>query len=152
VTGKIARKILFVCLGNICRSPTAEAVFRSLATGAEVDSAGTSGWHINDPPYAPMQKAALARGYDMSDLRARGFVAEDFDRFDLIIGMDDKNLSNIEALRPTGNATPVHLFTDYAPGSGMDHIPDPYYTRDFDGTLDLIVIAAEGLAKELSTL
>jgi protein-tyrosine phosphatase len=146
------RKILFVCLGNICRSPTAEAVFCSLETGVKADSAGTSGWHINEPPYGPMQQSAKARGYDMSNLRARGFVAEDFDRFDLIIGMDDKNLGDIEALRPAGNATPVRLFTDYAPDAGMDHVPDPYYTRDFDGTLDLIELAAEGLAKELATL
>jgi len=146
----MARKILFVCLGNICRSPTAEAVFRSLETGAEVDSAGTSGWHINEPPYGPMQQAARARGYDMSNLRARGFVVEDFDRFDLIIGMDQNNLGNIEALRPSGNTTPVRLFTDYAGGAGMDHIPDPYYTRDFDATLDLIELAAEGLAKALA--
>ena len=143
------RNILFVCLGNICRSPTAEAVFRSLATGVEADSAGTSGWHIGDPPYGPMQEAARARGYDMSPLRARQFVAEDFERFDLIIAMDADNLSNIEALRPSGNSTPVRLFTDYAGSTGMDHVPDPYYTRDFDGTLDLIEIAAEGLAKEL---
>ncbi|VAW02135.1 Low molecular weight protein tyrosine phosphatase [hydrothermal vent metagenome] len=147
----MARKILFVCLGNICRSPTAEAVFESLATGAGVDSAGTSGWHINEPPYGPMQHAAKARGYDMSNLRARQFVAEDFDRVDLIIGMDADNLGAIEALRPLGNTTPVHLFTDYADGAGMDHIPDPYYTRDFDGTLDLIELAAEGLAKALAT-
>ncbi len=127
-------------------------MFRSLATGAEADSAGTSGWHINDPPYGPMQEAAKARGYDMSNLRARLFVADDFDRFDLIIGMDNDNLGNIEALRPMGNTTPVHLFTDYASGAGMDHVPDPYYTRDFDGTLDLIEIATEGLAKELAAL
>jgi len=147
----MARKILFVCLGNICRSPTAEAVFRNLETGAETDSAGTSGWHIDEPPYAPMQKTARRRGYDMSNLRARLFVAGDFERFDLIIGMDDKNLCNIEALRPAGNTTPVRLFTDYAPDAGMDHVPDPYYTRNFDGTLDLIELAAEGLAKEIST-
>jgi protein-tyrosine phosphatase len=147
----MARKILFVCLGNICRSPAAEAVFCSLAAEVEADSAGTSGWHINDPPYGPMQQAAMARGYDMSHLRARGFVAEDFDRFDLIIGMDDKNLRDIEALRPQGNTTPVHKFTDYAPEAGMDHVPDPYYTRDFDGALDLIERAAEGLANKLAT-
>jgi len=97
-----------------------------------------------------MQQAARARGYDMSNLRARGFVVEDFDRFDLIIGMDQNNLGNIEALRPSGNTTPVRLFTDYAGGAGMDHIPDPYYTRDFDATLDLIELVAEGLAKALA--
>ncbi len=146
----MACKILFVCLGNICRSPAAEAVFSRLAPGVQADSAGTSGWHIGDPPYAPMQKAAKARGYDMAHLRARGFVTDDFDRFDLIIRMDAKNLRDIEALRPTGNTTPVRLFTDYAPDTGMDHVPDPYYTRDFDGALDLIIAAAEGLKRALA--
>ena len=147
---KLSFAILFVCLGNICRSPTAEAVFRSLETGAQVDSAGTSGWHINEPPYGPMQNAAQNRGIDMSDLRARLFVRDDFERFDLIVGMDSENLANIEALRPSGNTTPVHLFNDYAAESGMDHVPDPYYTRDFDGALDLIEAAAKGLARTLA--
>jgi len=142
-------RILFVCLGNICRSPAAEGVFRSLAPKARTDSAGTSGWHIGDPPYRPMQDAARARGIDISSLRARQFEAADFTRFDLIIAMDVKNLTAIEALRPSGSATPVRLFTDYAPNRDADHVPDPYYTRDFDGTLDLIEICAKGLAASL---
>jgi len=142
-------RILFVCLGNICRSPTAEGVFRSLAPQLHIDSAGTSGWHIGDPPYRPMQDAARARGIDISSLRARQFEAADFTRFDLIIAMDVKNLTAIEALRPSGSATPVRLFTDYAPNRDADHVPDPYYTRDFDGTLDLIEICAKGLAASL---
>ncbi len=142
-------RILFVCLGNICRSPAAEGVFRALDTGAEIDSAGTAGWHVGKPPYGPMQEAASARGYDLSDLRARQFERGDFTRFDLIIGMDDANVADIEALRPAGNATPVRLFTDFAPECGMDHVPDPYYTRDFDGALDLIEAASRGLAKGL---
>jgi len=142
-------RILFVCLGNICRSPTAEGVFRSLAPQLHIDSAGTSSWHIGDPPYGPMQDAARARGIDISSLRARQFEAADFTRFDLIIAMDVKNLTAIEALRPSGSATPVRLFTDYAPNRDADHVPDPYYTRDFDGTLDLIEICAKGLAASL---
>ena len=143
------RKVLFVCLGNICRSPAAEGVFRQLAPGIGADSAGTAGWHVNKPPYGPMQAAARARGYDLSDLRARRIRTGDFARFDLIIAMDAQNLAEIEALRPADSDTPVQLFTDYAPGTGMDHVPDPYYTRDFDGALDLIEIAARGLLAAL---
>lgn len=143
----MTQRILFVCLGNICRSPTAEGVFRHVSDGLEVmiDSAGTSDWHVGEPPYGPMQKAAKARGYDLSTLRARQFTAEDFTRFDLILGMDDENLRRMEALRPAGNQTPLRVFTDFAPDSGMDHVPDPYYTRNFDQTLDLVEAAAHGL-------
>jgi protein-tyrosine phosphatase len=97
-----------------------------------------------------MQTAALTRGYDMSDLRARRFEPVDFKRFDMIIAMDDSTLSDIEAQRPHGSETPVRLFTDFAPHSGMNHVPDPYYTRDFNGTLDLIETCAKGLIKHLS--
>lgn len=138
-------RILFVCLGNICRSPAAEGVFRALSPNVPCDSAGTSNWHVGEPPYGPMQDAALARGIDLSDLRARQFGPDDFDRFNLIIAMDDANLRDIEVLRPMQSDTPVRLFTDYAPDVGLPHVPDPYYTRDFDGTLDLIEVAARGL-------
>ena len=141
----MASRILFVCLGNICRSAAAEGVFCKIAPQVETDSAGTGRWHVGEPPYGAMQDAARARGYDLSDLRARQFRPADFERFDLIIAMDDANLRDIEAQRPAGNATPVHLFTDYAPEAGMDHVPDPCYTRDFDGALDLIEQAAQGL-------
>lgn len=142
-------RILFVCLGNICRSPSAEAVFKSLSEGldVEIDSAGTAGYHIGSPPYGPMQEAAARRGYDMSGLRARQFTAGDFDRFDLIIAMDDANLRDITGLRGASQ-TPVRLFTEYADGAG-DHVPDPYYTRDFDGALDLIERCARGLRDRL---
>ncbi|GHF73823.1 low molecular weight protein-tyrosine-phosphatase [Seohaeicola zhoushanensis] len=141
------RRILAVCLGNICRSPAAEAVLRALLPGDQIDSAGTSDWHIGDQPHPPMIRAAAARGYDLTQLRARQFVAADFSAFDLILAMDGKNLADIEALRPEGNVTPVHLFTDYAPETGADHVPDPYYTGDYDGALDLIEVAARGLAR-----
>ncbi|WP_050929329.1 low molecular weight protein-tyrosine-phosphatase [Aestuariivita boseongensis] len=144
-------RILFVCLGNICRSPTAEGVFRHLMPTATTDSAGTAGWHVGKPPYGPMQEAARTRGYDLSDLRARQITGQDFSRFDLIIVMDDTNRADVEALRPAGNDTPVRLFTDFAPDTGMDHVPDPYYTRDFDGALDLIEAAAQGLKSHLAT-
>lgn len=145
----MSHRILFVCLGNICRSPAAQGALRARLPYLVTDSAGTSGWHIGEPPYGPMQQAAKDRGLDLSDLRARQFVATDFDRFDLILAMDADNVVAIEALRPPGNATPVRLLTDFAPQSGMDHVPDPYYTRDFHGTLDLIDAATDGLSAHL---
>ncbi len=140
--------VLFVCLGNICRSPTAEAVFRMHAPGVHCDSAGTGGWHVGDPPYGAMQTAALRRGIDMSDLRARQFSAQDFERFDLVIAMDPQNVRDIEALRPAGNETPVRLLAPYA-GKGEETVPDPYYTRDFEGALDLVEASITGLIADL---
>lgn len=143
-------RVLFICLGNICRSPAAEGVFRVMAGDSHrIDSAGTGDWHLGEPPYGPMRQAAQVRGIDLSDLRARQFERADFDRFDLILAMDDQNLADIEHLRPTGNATPVRLFTDYAPATGLSEVPDPYYTRDFDGALDLIEACAAGLAQAI---
>jgi len=145
----MTQRILFTCLGNICRSPAAEAVFASLAQADGVtvvtDSAGTSDWHVGDPPYAPMQAAAKARGYDLSQLRARQFVAADFERFDLLIAMDAKNQRDMENLRPAGNSTPLQLLLEHAPATGVTEVPDPYYTRDFGQALDLIEIAARNL-------
>jgi protein-tyrosine phosphatase len=147
-------KILFVCLGNICRSPAAEGVVRARLGPASavytLDSAGTSGWHQGDAPYPPMIAAAAARGIDLSQLRARAFVAADFSDFDLIIAMDGENLRDIEALRPAGNMTPVRLFLDYAAKPAPSDVPDPYYTRDFETTLDLIERAADGLLAQIA--
>ncbi|WP_435139069.1 low molecular weight protein-tyrosine-phosphatase [Pseudopelagicola sp. nBUS_19] len=142
-------RILFVCLGNICRSPAAEGVFRVLAPNVETDSAGTGNWHVGDAPYGPMQVAAVHLGYDLSDLRARQIEENDFSHFDMIIGMDDNNIQAIERLRPAGNKTEVCLFTDFAPQTGASEVPDPYYTRDFSGTLDLVETCAAGLKKVL---
>lgn len=143
-------RVLFVCLGNICRSPSAEGVFRAMAGSShDVDSAGTSGWHVGEPPYGPMMQAARARGVALDDLRARQFESADFHAFDLIVAMDADNLTAIEAQRPAGSNTPVHLFTDYAPEAGMDHVPDPYYTRDFDGVLSLVETCSRGLMRAL---
>lgn len=150
----MTHRILFVCLGNVCRSPTAEAVFRTFAARhpgltVTIDSAGTSAWHVGQPPYGPMQQAARKRGYDLSPLRARQFQVSDFDRFDLIVAMDDDNLSSVEGMRPAGARTRVVSFTAFAPETGMDHIPDPYYTRDFNQTLDLVEAASRGLVADL---
>lgn len=103
-----------------------------------------------DPPYAPMQAAARARGYDLSALRARQVSRADFDRFDLIVAMDGDNLANLEAMRPGRGGAELRLFTEYAAATGAQEVPDPYFTRDFDGTLDLIEIAARGLLDQLS--
>lgn len=111
----------------------------------QVDSAGTGGWHVGDPPYGPMQAAARARGLDLSTQRARQFSAADFANFDLILGMDAQNVADIERLRPNGSETPVRLFADR-------DVPDPYYTRDFDGALDLIAQAAVALVSDTTVL
>jgi protein-tyrosine phosphatase len=141
-------RILFVCLGNICRSPTAEAVTRAkaqrLGLDVEVDSAGTAGWHVGKPPYGPMQASARAKGYAMSDLRAREVCAADGGRFDVIVAMDDQNRKDLSFL-----GVPIALFTDYAPLAGAAFVPDPYYTRDFDGALELIETCADGLLASL---
>ncbi|MGJ8623228.1 MAG: low molecular weight protein-tyrosine-phosphatase [Yoonia sp.] len=135
-------RVLFVCLGNICRSPAAEGVMRALAPDWTIDSAGTGGWHVGDPPYGPMQEAAKARGIHLGDLRARQFSTADFEDFDLIVAMDRQNRADIEALRPAGNATPVRLMADR-------DVPDPYYTRNFDVALDMIADAAKALKNEV---
>jgi protein-tyrosine phosphatase len=137
------KSILFVCLGNICRSPAAEGVVRARLPGLVLDSAGTGGWHVGDPPYGPMQAAARVRGYDLSQLRARQFGPADFDTFDLIFAMDAANLRDIEAQRPAGNTTPVESFAALA---DAQEVPDPYYTRDFEGCLDLIEACADALS------
>lgn len=141
-------RVLCVCLGNICRSPTAEAVLRKLAGDRmSVDSAGTGSWHIGDPPHGPAIDAARARGYDLSSLRGRQFRAQDFEAFDLILAMDRQNLADIELLRPQGIRTPVRLMLDFAPEVAASEVPDPYYTGDFDEALDLIEQAAQGVLK-----
>lgn len=118
---------------------------RAKAPHLSLDSAGTAGYHIGNPPYGPMQTAARARGYDMSDLRARQFTSRDFNDFDLIIAMDSDNAADIEAQRPDGNATPVQLFA-------QGGVPDPYYTRDFEGCLDLIEESADDLIGALTRI
>ena len=138
-------RILFVCLGNICRSPTAEAVLRSMAPDLTLDSAGTGGWHVGAPPHPPAVRAAAQRGYDMSDLRARQITAADFDRFDRIVVMDTDNFHTVERMRPDGCTTPVQRLLDMAPETGVADVPDPYYTGDFEGAIDLIVAGCRGL-------
>ena len=150
-------RILFVCLGNICRSPTAEGVFarRAAEAGADVetDSAGTGGWHVGASPDARAQEAALRRGVDLSALRARRVSAADFHAFDLIIAMDEDNLSALTRAAPPGATARINLFLDYAPEAGQSAIPDPYYGGEdgFDRVLDLIETASDGLLASLAT-
>ncbi|WP_417719606.1 low molecular weight protein-tyrosine-phosphatase [Salipiger sp.] len=149
----MTHRILFVCLGNICRSPSAEGVLRAMAEARgldlSIDSAGTGDWHVGEPPYGPMQAAASARGYDLSTLRARQVAVEDFARFDLILGMDDANMAALERLRPAEGTARLARFTDLAPDTGATEVPDPYYTRDFDGTLDLVETLSRALLDQL---
>ena len=147
----MTHRILFVCLGNICRSPTAEGVFGALAAAeglqVEVDSCGTGGWHAGEPPHPPAIAAARKRGYDLTALRARQITRADFTRFDRIIVMDRANLRDVRALRPEGGAEP-ELFLTHAPQHGQE-VPDPWYTGEYDRTLDMIEDAARGLIAAL---
>jgi protein-tyrosine phosphatase len=140
-------RILFLCLGNICRSPAAEGVFRDMAAKAglsvELDSAGTGGWHTGSAPYGPMQVAARLRGYDLAGLRARRIAVEDFDRFDLILAMDERNLRDAAEIAPKGARARLEMFLDGE--SGLREVPDPYYTRDFEGCLDIIEAGSRAL-------
>ncbi len=143
-------KVLCVCLGNICRSPTAEAVLRRLGGDRiEVESAGTGGWHVGKPPFGPAIEAGTARGYELATLRARRFEAADFERFDLILAMDYQNVADIEGMRPGGSETPVRLLLSYAAGVGRREVPDPYYSGDFEEALDLIEAGARGVLNAL---
>ena len=141
--------LLFVCLGNICRSPTGEALLRAALPDAHIDSAGTAGWHVGKPPHGPMQAAARARGYDLSQQRARQVTAEDFHRFDLILAMDSSNLEDLQAIRPADATAELALYLSVQEDAPTD-VPDPYYTRDFDGVLTLIEQAARAWAAKLT--
>ncbi|PWJ14383.1 low molecular weight protein-tyrosine-phosphatase [Jannaschia seohaensis] len=127
-------RILFVCLGNICRSAAAEGAARACFPDWEIDSAGTGGWHVGDPPYGPMIAAARARGLDLTAQRARQVRPEDFTRFDRVLAMDRAVLRDLRAMAG-GDA--AELFLEAA-GLGARDVPDPYYTRDFQGCLDLV--------------
>jgi protein-tyrosine phosphatase len=152
-----AHRVLFVCLGNICRSPTAEGVFRHLLKQeapelrVEVDSAGTAGYHIGDPPDSRSQLAARRRGIDLSGLRARQVALDDFARFDLILAMDRDNLRRLEAMRPPQSRVQLHLFLEYAADQGRLEVPDPYYgdATGFEDVLDLTTAASRGLIAAL---
>lgn len=148
--------VLFVCLGNICRSPTAEGLFRAhvaaagLSSGFSFDSAGTGDWHLGEPPDPRAIATAARRGVDISDLRARQVIPADFERFDLILGMDQQNIANLKRLAPAGAAQRVSLFLEAAQGLSAE-VPDPYThdQRMFDHVFDLCNEAAAALVQKL---
>ena len=155
--GAVRHRLLFACLGNICRSPMAEGVFRRVAEEEgvdhlfEIDSAGMGDWHKGQAPDHRAQKAALARGADISDQSARKVELEDFEYFDLILAMDASNIADLEDIAPHGARHKIRRFLDFAPHLSAQDVPDPYYGGEagFDHALDLIEAAAKGLLAEL---
>lgn len=150
-------RVLFVCMGNICRSPTAEGVTRAIAErqgltdSFEFDSAGTHGYHIGNPPDKRARQAAATRGYDLSALKARQVNEFDFVRFDHILAMDRDNLELLRQACPAEHRAKLRLFLEFASGSEVREVPDPYYggPEGFDLVLDLVEDAASGLLKQL---
>jgi len=150
-------KVLFVCLGNICRSPTAEGVFKAmleregLSGHVTVDSAGVGSWHIGSPPDRRAQAAARQRGIDLSGQRARQAKADDFLRFDYVIAMDSETHRELSSLCPPGEKGRLHMFMAFAPHLGLADVPDPYYGGDggFDAVLDMIEAASAGLLADI---
>jgi protein-tyrosine phosphatase len=149
--------ILFVCMGNICRSPTAHGVFRQkvidqgLAHLVNVDSAGTHNYHPNSPPDERSQAHAAKRGYDLSDLRARQIQDEDFDRYDLILVMDWDNLALVQGECPPQHQAKVRRLTEFCIQHDSQVVPDPYYggSKGFDQVLDLVEDACDGLVNHV---
>ncbi|MDF2389366.1 low molecular weight phosphotyrosine protein phosphatase [Nostoc ellipsosporum NOK] len=154
---KPINSILFVCLGNICRSPLAEGVFRDVwaARGATrdilLDSAATSGWEVGSPPDPRSMAVAAHHGIDISRQRARKVTPQDFQRFDLILGMDRSNVADLKASAPAAMRDRVHLFLDFAQGKARD-VPDPYYNgpEAFAEVYRMIREASEALAARLT--
>lgn len=151
--------VLFVCLGNICRSPTAEAVFkvraeqRGVLDFLEIDSAGTAAYHAGEPPDGRAQQAAERRGYDMANIRARRVSTEDFQQFDYVLAMDEENLLSLQRLQDQtpGSGCTLRLFLDYLAHASTRSVPDPYYggQQGFEHVLDLCEQASDGLLDAL---
>ena len=149
-------KILFVCLGNICRSPTAHGVFQKIINDQHlshlfhIDSAGTAAWHIGKTPDTRSQAAAINRKYELSYLRARKVEVEDFEKFDYIFAMDNENLHNLQSICPSAHASELALFLNFS-DLGEDEVPDPYYggSGGFEHVLDLVESASYGFLEHL---
>lgn len=156
-TGTEKIRVLFVCMGNICRSPTAQGVFEHtlagtpLAARVDVDSAGTHAYHVGEPPYPRSQAAARRRGIDLSGQRARQVSDEDFEAFDLILAMDLNNFSALRSRCPAPLRDRIRLFLTYIEDSDVLNVPDPYYgdAQTFETVLDLTEAASRGLRDEL---
>ena len=148
-------KVLFVCTGNICRSPTAEGVFKHFVKEAELagrvlsDSAGTHDYHIGEPPDPRAQEAAARRGYDLSSLRGRQVSPRDFSEFDYVLAMDEANRQLLERLCPPQHAHKLKLFMEFAGDPVLWQVPDPYYggAQGFERVLDMVEQAAQGLLR-----
>lgn len=151
--------VLFVCLGNICRSPVAEGVFRNLVEQAgladrvEIDSAGTSDWHIGRGPDPRSCEVAAKYGIDITGLKARQLSGEDFARFRFIIALDESNLENIRAVAPANHEADVRMLLDFVPGMEGQPVPDPYYggPDDFEETQRLVQLGCEALLEAVRT-
>jgi protein-tyrosine phosphatase len=149
-------KVLFICMGNICRSPTAEGVFRHKVKNADledqfiIDSAGTHAYHVGNPPDSRAQYAARKRDIDLSSQRARRVTTEDFLAFDYVIAMDESNRRDLLSICPAGYEERIHLFLDFA-DSKESEVPDPYYGqgRGFEIVLNLVEDAADGLLEHI---
>lgn len=150
-------KVLFVCMGNICRSPTAEGVFTKLITEQDlahhfvIDSAGTHAYHIGNPPDLRSQKAAKERGIELAHLRARKVDRDDFEKFDYVLAMDDDNYSILISACPEHHQYKIQYFLEYAPHLGTREVPDPYYggKYGFERVLDMVEDASVGLLEAL---
>lgn len=150
-------RVLFICMGNICRSPTAEGVFRHLVEQQGlteqiiIDSAGTHDYHIGEPPDARAQVAAARRGYDLSGLRARQVARDDFSTFDYILAMDKANLGLLRQQCPDDYRDRLKLFLEFADHGALREVPDPYYggAQGFEQVLDLAEQGARGLLREI---
>jgi Protein-tyrosine-phosphatase len=147
--------VLFVCLGNICRSPLAEAALRAEAERAnlliQVDSAGTGDWHVDCPPDKRAQAVALRNGTDISHYRGRQVTPEDFHRFDHIFALDTENLKNLRRIRPSNGTAHLRLLMDLVPGREGTSVTDPYFGEDegFDETWEDVTSAAKALIDQL---
>lgn len=149
--------VLFVCMGNICRSPTAEGIFRHLVRQEELehlihtDSAGTHAYHVGNPPDTRAQETAERRGIELHDLRARRVSAEDFDLFDYVLAMDSDNYEILSELCPPGYESRLRLFMEFAPHLDISEVPDPYYggASGFERVFDMVDEAAKGLLEDI---
>ena len=152
-------RVLLVCMGNVCRSPTAEVVLRvfiknnNLGGKIEVDSAGTHGYHVGEAPDGRTQRAAAVRGYNLSQVRARKVARQDLDYFDLILAMDKSNLDNLQRMASPEQRQKLKLFMEYSKNYDDDEVPDPYYGlgHGFDLVLDMVEDASKGLVDELKS-
>lgn len=150
-------RVLFVCMGNICRSPTAHGVFESLVQKKglshriEVDSAGTHAYHMGEPPDARSQQVAKGRGVDLSGQRARRVQPDDFLHFDYLLAMDRDNFRELRRICPSGSENKLRLLMEFAPEYGIREVPDPYYggSGGFDQVFRMVEAAADGLLQTL---